>query len=79
MEVGDLVKFKPYLKKSDLIMTIIAKKIDTGIVRYWHPKFGDGGWASQDMFYLVSKKNKKSLNISEFLHVPLIEAKNESR
>ena len=55
MKVGDLVKFKPHLGYSDKIMTITAKKEGADLFRYWHPKFGDGGWAPKRYFDIVSK------------------------
>ena len=56
MKVGDLVKFKPHLKKSDSVMTITKlMHPDIEMVRYWHPKFGDGGWAPKKYFDIVSK------------------------
>ncbi len=30
-----------------------------GLVRYWHPRFGDGGWAGKETFMIVSKVGNK--------------------
>ena len=64
MKVGDLVRFSSKYrrggKKRDALMMIVGiHPTAKGLVRYWHPRFGDGGWAGKETFMIVSKVGNK--------------------
>ncbi len=62
MKVGDLVRFSPQFgrKYGDGLMIITGIHESGNLVRYWHPKFGDGGWAGLNMFISEASEGEEN-------------------
>ena len=67
--VGDLVRFKAGHGPTGSVMLVTeigsdgvfiepddpSPMLSHNLIRYWHPKFGDGGWSGRNSFELVAE------------------------
>lgn len=70
LKIGDLIRWREGYHSADkTVMLVIevgsdgiflnpddpAPMLSHNLIRYWHPKYGDGGWSAGSSFELVAK------------------------